>query len=488
METYKIFPTIGISRVGSSKTDFFLSPEKTDSKGIEIDSGGNEIELSEYKDTNGLIKRQGCRFRVFKFDEDTKEYKPIEENLQEQVVWSVNLVNKKSAVVRPFSNMRPPNSPPSPPLQVKQNSAEFEINGGINEISGKNTNPKEFAGRYKDTSVILGDIRTDKNGNLIVLGGYGISGSPSGSPVGPQPDPQTGERVKTSSNNFYYNEDWYDDTSDGFVKAKINIDGEEIEIDGAWIIVAPPDYAPLVKGVVTLYDVIQQTNSEDLDVPNTYFNRDIKPMIDRFSSHKWVHKADYDIDISLDQMIDSSVNGRQYRIEVVRKIRKIENYLSQYKLTDIQKAHLRNYASGNFKLNINENSSSGNFLTKLSLDSTIGQGFFPGIEGGIILKNPDIYKSEFTINHDKVNSGEITGLMALPWQADFLECQGRWWPSQRPDLITMKNGQKRAWARTNQGPLDPLSDHKILVNEFDKFGFINEVDGNQIETERDPNF
>lgn len=25
--------------------------------------------------------------------------------------------------------------------------------------------------------------------------------------------------------------------------------------------------------------------------------------------------------------------------------------------------------------------------------------------------------------------------MALPWQADFYECQGAWWPWQRPDVV-----------------------------------------------------
>ncbi len=488
MEEYKIFPTIGIGRVGGSKTDFFLSPERINSNGIEIDVDGNESELQKFKDQDGLIKRQGCRFKVYKLDQETNKYKPIDENLRDKIIWSVNLVNKKSSVVRPFSNMQPPQSPPNTPLQVKSNAKELEINGGIKEISGLNSNSKEIVGKYKDTQITLGDLRTDQNGNLIILGGYGNSGSPTGAPVGPQIDAQTGRREKTSSNNFYYNEDWYDDTSDGTVKARININGEDIEVDGAWVIIAPPDYAPQVKGVVTLYDVINQTNSEDLEIPETYFNRDIKPIIDSFSNHKWVHKADYEINISDDLISDNSSDNRKSRIEVVKKIRKIESYLREYKMTDIQKAHLRNYVSGKFDLHIELDTDTGHYLTKVALDSTIGQGFFPGIEGGIILKNPNIYKSKFTIDHSKVSSGEITGLMALPWQADFLECQGRWWPSQRPDLITLSDGTKRAWARTKQGPLDPSSDHKLLVDEFNKFGFINKMNDKQIETERDPKF
>ena len=489
MKKYKIFPSIGIGRVGGSLNNFFLCPEELGSKGIEIDSNGDESELQNYKDLSGLIKRQGVRFRVLEFDETSGQYKQISlDNVK--ITWKVILKNIKASVVRPFSS--PPQSPPNLPLQLKSNHGDLEISGEADDISGKNSTPKEIKGSYKTTTVKLGDVLTDKIGNLIVLGGHGKSGSPTNAPIGLQFNPQTGEFEKTPQNNFYYNEDWFDDTCDGTINATIKINGESHDVEGAWIIIAPPDYAPQVKGVVTLHDIIEQACMDDLEVPDTFFNRDIEPIITSFNNHQWVHKADYSIDSSLEELSQNTPENRSIRFEAVKKIRRIEKYLNnraaEYKLTNIQRVHLRNYISGNFEKTIVEDTLSGDYLTKVALTSTIGQGFFPGIEGGIILKNSDIYSSPFTIDQALVKPGEITGLMALPWQADFLECQGNWWPSQRPDLITLENDDKRAWARTKNGPLNPVRDHRIVVKEFNRFGFIKESGGKQIELERDPEF
>ena len=49
---------------------------------------------------------------------------------------------------------------------------------------------------------------------------------------------------------FYLeNEGWYDDISDGPVTAhvKLTATGDEFDAAGAWVLVAPPDYAPAQK-------------------------------------------------------------------------------------------------------------------------------------------------------------------------------------------------------------------------------------------------
>ena len=55
---------------------------------------------------------------------------------------------------------------------------------------------------------------------------------------------------------FANNDLWYDDTSDGPVDATVRIDGREIPVTGAWVVVAPPNYAPGIQSVVTMYDVM----------------------------------------------------------------------------------------------------------------------------------------------------------------------------------------------------------------------------------------
>src|SRR5258708_24188832 len=37
--------------------------------------------------------------------------------------------------------------------------------------------------------------------------------------------------------------------------------------------------------------------------------------------------------------------------------------------------------------------------------------------------------------YDKVEPGDVTKWMAVPWQADFYECNTHWWPAQRPDDV-----------------------------------------------------
>lgn len=83
----------------------------------------------------------------------------------------------------------------------------------------------------------LGELRTDDRGRLRVYGGQGKSASYDGKP------PTT----------FANNDGWYDDTSDGPVCASLRLQGRQIEVAPAWVVVAPPNYGPQQKSVRTMY-------------------------------------------------------------------------------------------------------------------------------------------------------------------------------------------------------------------------------------------
>ena len=93
-------------------------------------------------------------------------------------------------------------------------------------------------GTFGTTVVELGELRTDGAGRLLVLGGRGRSGSPSGAPI----------YVAGDASSFANADDWFDDVSDGPVTAEVSIDGRPIPTAGAWVAVAPPNYAPDVIG------------------------------------------------------------------------------------------------------------------------------------------------------------------------------------------------------------------------------------------------
>src|SRR5207245_2133743 len=98
-------------------------------------------------------------------------------------------------------------------------------------------------GRFLGVTVPLGEARTDPDGRLLVVGGFGRSDGPAGD-------------LLTFSNN----DNWFDDVSDGPVTASLELSdtGERVQAEPAWVIVAPPDFAPQVVNFVTLYDVAFQ--------------------------------------------------------------------------------------------------------------------------------------------------------------------------------------------------------------------------------------
>ena len=73
-------------------------------------------------------------------------------------------------------------------------------------------------------------------------------------------------------------------------------------------------------------------------------------------------------------------------------------------------------------------------LTRTALDACTGGPFYPGIEMTAISHSPHAYSEAYRLA-DHLEAGDITKFMAVPWQADFFECNTHWWPAQRPDSV-----------------------------------------------------
>ena len=131
------------------------------------------------------------------------------------------------------------------------------FDGGTVEVSG--------AAPYE---VPLGEMRTDVDGRLLVLGGAGHSSSPSGSPLA----------------DFLDNSGWHDDVADGPVGAEVEIAGTVHTAVPGWVIVAPPKFAPTVRPAITLYDRLLQLYRDHslfgVDVPDPIsFRRHVHPIL-----------------------------------------------------------------------------------------------------------------------------------------------------------------------------------------------------------------
>ena len=113
-------------------------------------------------------------------------------------------------------------------------------------------------------------------------------------------------------------------------------------------------------------------------------------------------------------------------------------------------------------------------LCEAALEACVGEPFFPGIEGtydiarvGHVSPEPNL-RREFRVDPAHP-PGFLTEKMALPWQADFADCGDFWWPSQRPDNVTTKTGERVRWDREIA---DRRNGHLNMVDSWSQLGFV----------------
>jgi hypothetical protein len=262
IKTVKIHPAIGIARLGNSP-EFFIGPELP---------GASKPPKGGYKDTDGLVKRQAARFRLFGYDAKGKLVKEITAS-DGAITWTVHLANKKAAW-RTFEG--PKTNTPWRNAGVADRT-RLIIDPGPRFVSGPNQAAAFNTGTFLGTIVPLGDIQTDAKGHLLVMGGFGNSASPTNKPI-----------VTFANNNG-----WHDDASDGPVTALVTFkkSGATVKAVGGWVICAPPDFAPPISHIITLYDTLLQVAVDKLGVKlpaKPSFTHDIYPILERANSMKWV--------------------------------------------------------------------------------------------------------------------------------------------------------------------------------------------------------
>jgi hypothetical protein len=519
---YRIHPAIGIARVGDSESPdgYFVGPEAPGVPPSLNPPDAPHDPNAGYKDDQGRIKRQGARFRIYEYTLDdagtTTKVREITAD-EAQIEWEVHLANRKAAAPEfsadEESGDRRNNGVPE---------EELIIDAGSQKISGVGQDMKQLRGSFMDTIVQLGDLLTDSAGRLIVLGGIGKSQSPLG----------------RKPRHYANNDGWCDDTSDGPVRATVRVNGstETIETDPAWVIVAPPDFAPPIESVVTLYDVVYNMmvkfdpSLATSDATKVSFTHDIYPIFRRVSNMHWVsmvaaigHGPEQSLGhfSSLAQRLsDKSPRVRDLRRFIFRRLRNPQggggsmpklpvnpdpDNPAVLSLTEAQYERMRRWAEGEFEddwpeggeptpLPLDElpDMETPHALDRAALEACVGGGFFPGIEVGRIMLEESTYDKNrpFRVNA-QFSPGVLTARMAVPWQADFLACsfvgdddepfdRRDWWPSQRPNDVY--RGQV-------QGPWIPPNWTEIsnMVDNWSQLGFVvkEEDTDRYVEDERD---
>jgi L-lysine epsilon oxidase-like protein len=461
--TFEIHPSIGISRVGASE-QFFLGP------------GPDVPAPARYRDETGRLLRQAARFRVFECERDASgqlvsfgEVGPE----RGEVEWTVHVANRKAE-----GELSPP--PPSRQVQEARRNAghanrdELIIDPGPRSLRGPGQAAPFDSGRFLGAPVALGEAQTDADGRLVVVGGFGTSSGPP-------------EELVTFSNN----DRWRDDISDGPVRASVTLAGsaEPVQAEPAWVVVAPPDFAPAITNFVTLYDVAFQAAVERgwLTVaPTPSFTRDILPILSRAVGYRWViqlarvghgsgRRGDFTDAARLSRLADPAAprSLRQAVFERLRNPRQSDAAVEPGSMprlhdetnseavlmpTESQYTVLERWVAGSFVNDLGQPSAPEplpDAMTRLSLEACAGGPFFPGIEVGRIMADPASYGSELRLDADRLRPGDVTQGNAVPWQADFLLCRFGdrtelgWWPAQRPDKVLVDTASRttKRWVR-----------------------------------------
>lgn len=464
--TYSIHPSIGVGRVGNHPTEFFLAPESIGSLPIECDLNGNESDkaFTTFKSTDGgfaQIKRQGQKFRVYRYNSDQPnangEDLTLDHTDVEDIEWTVHLANKKAAWYEfselkgnlllgpensyaaqgvPFRNQQVPDrktliiDPGPRNIHGKEQSIEINRNNIPGGYPGNfPTQPKNYYGKYFDK---LGDLKTDEKGHLIVLGGHGDSWG------------------LTTLSGYGGGDDWYDDISDGSVTCTLKLKNGETHTLDAWVIVGPPDFAPEISNISswddTMFDVgvryfelvtemysgKPEKGSWNPDFIANY-QRDILPIIHRISRYHWVANVQSMIAFSSNifDFSDPSPKHETNREKYFSYFRKPETPAPQSRqytlfsndhiplmplnsgsnsvkninvekflaLTPTQYFLLEQWKKGKFTNDSDYTPYPVNEKNRASIGNVVGLPQCPGIEVTWTTQNPAIYGEPYQIKH-----------------------------------------------------------------------------------------
>lgn len=281
-----VHPGIGIARLGNSRASgpdgFYIGPEVTHPPTTPAD---------QMRDSSGAVKRQAARFRVYGYNAAGQVVRELDADNAE-IQWTVHLANRKAEWYAIKNALDIPENkdlklPRRNPKITGEDRHTLVIDPGPRTITGKGTSGDAYrfdGGTFLGAEVPLGELRTDEAGRLLVLGGFGASGSPTGKPV------------FDADNPFGFNnaDGWFDDVSDGPVDVEVILDGHALPVTPAWVAVAPPNYAPDLIGWRTMDDLVTDLYIQDgrLGMPEKVsFTRHVLPIFQRMSRFQWVNKS-----------------------------------------------------------------------------------------------------------------------------------------------------------------------------------------------------
>jgi hypothetical protein len=511
---------------------------------IRPDTESDTITSSDLRDENGAFKRQAARFKIYQYTPQPREAYPngggmeisigskVDGKQVADIIWTVHLANKKAncyvlenpnlpdnaLIIEGYENGKLPplrnlsegsdatdharlrklTIDPGPRTIMgtasgadnavkfdKETGASFSDGGtGITPSANypKSFPDDSFSDLYCPTGNLdtLGELQTDKEGRLLVLGGYGRACAWHNEAAVPSP---LGDDVD--------NDGWFDDTSDGPVSAVLVFDdGSHEQVAGAWVVATDPSYAPQTLNVVSLWDDIYdswvrklQLSPEIFESPafvdsyKPYFENQVYPIFRAAAMQQW-NTSLPPVAISSHQIvggIQATDNPNDTILDGLSMIRNPniptqsgESGLMPLSLGDSGRAFLSvtltqyfflsqwNNGLAFFQSGSGPQLGPGEYLDKAVLVNCLGGRFSPGIDMTFVVRQPELYIENWqtsgtgpfrihpaTLDYNKakrgqpfltvgyvpihsggggLEPGDASKFMALPWHTDYNSC------------------------------------------------------------------
>lgn len=503
--------------------------------GLPIKKGteNTPITSADLRDGEGKLKRQAARFHIFQYpyqESGPTSYpcgggtevvigSQVDGKKVVDIVWTVHLANKKANcwIDEGLDSFEGQSRPPIRNLQFppSQNPADVNrlkkliidagpraicCNGSVapfnkttqasywDDAVGKVVKQPNYPISFpasdgegkgdvpvpSQSITYLGEITTEKNGRLLVLGGHGKACA-----FDKHGNFSSDIPLKHDVNN----DNWLDDTADGPVTAVLIFDdGSRKAVPGsAWVVATDPGYAPQITNAVTQWDDIYTTWLEHFSLqPEIFkdgkyvdsykpdFNDKVLPILRTAAQQMWTtnlppHAVNQHRKI--DQLPESGPG-----FDLMSFIRKPEGEdehgapLMPLSLGDIDKSFISFSRAQHFFLEQWSKGKcvgaqpirlgSGEFLDKAVLFNCLGGRYSPGIDMTYIVRDVNLYNKEwnnpsigpFRINAEQldytraqketpflgvgyiplqeypVQPGDICKFMALPWHTDYNSC------------------------------------------------------------------
>lgn len=486
---YKIHPAIGVARVGPGN-----KPYDAPCVAGGLPTNGTSVP-NVFRDGAGQLNPQSAVFQVYSYNSDDPNdpgtLVEIGKDGVNDINWTVWFANKKAAwFIFSGPNGEDGGYPANHGLRNKtitdDNARQkLVLDPGPRSVSCAASGSANFDLNRSDLEKLkpnpitsLGTLQASNNGELRVTGADGYAGQlTDGNPV-----------INKTTGDFANNTGWFDTIADGPVNATVTVNDETIEVQvPAWVLSAPPKFAPQIVNLVTLrdtiYDVAVRKQSYNTNLykdgafqpdykPN--FEAEIKPILERPDLYQYVATLNFAA-VSGHKGLPSS-SSPSYIFSKIRPPNQQSNtaesgddtanmpYLAGdnpfygapatpavfLTLTQTQYFLLEQWSKG-----IVDNNPPTTLLPTLALDhgvldNCVGGPFVPGIEITWICRKTEIYSEPFRIKHkpnlfqgelfypkantaydfeqlfgNGVEPGDLSAFMAQPWQSDFNLCSSQ---------------------------------------------------------------